>query len=119
MSAEKRFALESIDDITVLHMVDPRLYDTILVNEFEVELAGYVSAGAREIVVDFANVTQCSTAVINALITAQKQVKSAGGEIKLCQMKDMVRQAYRILKLDGSLFHIYEDIDGAVAAFRS
>ena len=39
------------------------------------------------------------------------------GRLKRCGMRETVRQAYRMLKLDGTLFDIHDDVDGAKQAF--
>ncbi len=37
--------------------------------------------------------------------------------MKLCSMNDMIREAYRMLNLDGTVFMIYDTLDEALDAF--
>ena len=88
-------------------------------HEFEEELLAIIDARKpKQMVIDFTGVTQCSTAVINSLLTARKAVIKEGGELRLCGMKDTVRAAYRILNLEGRIFVILETRDEALGSFK-
>ncbi len=41
-----------------------------------------------------------------------------GGVVRLCSMHNQVRQAFRVLRLDGTLFEIYESLPEALSAFE-
>ena len=56
------------------------------------------------VLVDFDAVTHCSTAVINGLLRAKRRLLSYGGQLGLCHMRSTVREAYRVLNLDGTVF---------------
>ena len=68
-------------------------------------------------IIDFSHVEHCSTSVINGLLRAKKRISSHGGQLKLCGMSEPIRDAYRMLNLDGTVFMIYDNIDDTVAAF--
>ena len=71
----------------------------------------------KKLLINFDGVTHCSTAVINGLLRAKKRVVSEGGQIKLCGMVKPVREAYKMLNLDGTVFEIHDDRGGAIGAF--
>ena len=51
----------------------------------------------KELVVSFKGVLCCSTAVINGLLRAKKQLLVSDGSLRLCGMSDVIREAYRML----------------------
>jgi anti-anti-sigma regulatory factor len=62
-------------------------------------------------------VAHCSTSVINGLLRAKKKLLAGGGRIKLCQLHPLIREAYRLLNLDGTVFHIHDSEAEALTAF--
>ncbi len=118
MTVSKRLDVQELDDVLVLHLRDPRLADAIMVEELESQLLAIVSTYApTKVVVNFAGVGFCSTSVINGLLRTKKRLKATGGELRLCGMKDVIREAYRILNLDGTVFTICDDVASAIRSF--
>jgi len=48
---------------------------------------------------------------------AKKRLASEGAQLKLCGMNESVRQAFQMLKLDGTIFDIRTSRASAVNAF--
>ena len=118
MADYKRFDVQSEGDVLILHMADPRLFETLLVNELEDELLNIIDQRQpTKVIVNFARVTHCSTSVINGLLRGKKRLTRIDGALKLCGMRDTVREAYRILNLDGTVFEIYDDVAAALRTF--
>ena len=118
MSDEKHFRMERQEGVTVLQLLDLRLLDTLVVSEFQEELIRHLNEQKpKRVVVDFAAVSHCSTAVINGLLRAKKRLMEWGGDLRLCHMQPAVREAYQLLNLDGTVFHIYETQDDAFDSF--
>jgi len=118
MSDYKRFDVQNEGDVLILNMADPRLFETLLVNELEDELLSIIDQRQpMKVVVNFERVTHCSTSVINGLLRVKKRLTRTGGSLKLCGMRDTVREAYRILNLDGTVFQIYDDLSPALKSF--
>jgi anti-anti-sigma factor len=118
MTDYKRFDIQTEGDVLVLHMADPRLFETLLVNELEDELLSIIDQRQpTKVIVNFERVTHCSTSVINGLLRGKKRLTRTGGSLKLCGMRDTVREAYRILNLDGTVFEIYDDVNAALKSF--
>jgi anti-anti-sigma regulatory factor len=104
--------------VAVLQLLDPRLFDTLMVSELQDELVAYLEKEKpAKVLVDFDSVTHCSTAVINGLLRAKKRLMEWGGELKFCNMDDTIREAYRLLNLDGTVFHIYDSKSDAMSDF--
>ena len=118
MAEYKRFEVEVDGDVNIVRLSDPRLHEMILITELHDELLGYIEEQQpRKLLVDFALVTQCSSAVINSMLLARKRLMKNNSTIRLCSMHKQVREAFRILRLDGTLFAIYESLPEALRAF--
>lgn len=118
MSDQKHFEVQVQGDVCMIHLIDPKLFDTLIVTELQDELLEYIeSEQPQKLLVNFGGVTLCSTAVINGVLRAKKRLLDYGGRLKLCGMRDSVREAYRMLNLDGTVFEIYDHASDAINAF--
>ena len=105
-------------EVTVLRLKDPRLHEMILISELHDELLQYIEENQpQKLLVDFAMVTQCSSAVINSMLLARKRLMAYGAGMRLCSMHKQVREAFRVLRLDGTLFDIHESLPEGLEAF--
>jgi|CXWL01.1.fsa_nt_gi anti-anti-sigma regulatory factor len=106
------------DEVLVVELIDPKLFDTITVTQLQDELLRLVDAERpRKAIVDFGRVVHCSTAVINGLLRAKRRIIANGGELKLCGMTVGIRDAYKMLNLDGTVFQIHDTLADAALAF--
>lgn len=118
MATYRHFEVEIIDDVTVVRLVDPRLSDTMSVNELQDELLLLLDRDAtKKLLVNFQKVTHCSTSVINGLLRAKKKLMTRSGQVKLCNMHRLIREAFQLLNLDGTVFHIHDTEAESLAAF--
>ncbi len=118
MAEYKRFEVDMDGDVTIVRLNDPRLHEMILITELHDELMECLEQQQpRKLLVDFALVTQCSSAVINSMLLARKRLIKNNAQVRLCSMHKQVREAFRILRLDGTLFKIYESLPDALRAF--
>jgi anti-anti-sigma regulatory factor len=105
-------------DVLIIELIDPKLFDTTTVTQLQDELLRLVDAERpSKAVVDFARVVHCSTAVINGLLRAKRRIIANGGELKLCGMTVGIRDAYKMLNLDGTVFQIHDTLADAAIAF--
>jgi anti-anti-sigma factor len=118
MSDYEHFRIRNVDDVLIIELVDPKLFDVSIVMAWQEELLRLVD---RELptraIIDFSRVEHCSTSVINGLLSAKKRISRNGGVLKLCGMIETIRDAYRMLNLDGTVFQIYDTVDDALSAF--
>lgn len=118
MHSYQHFRVEPKGYVTVLELLNPRLADALLVTELQDELLDLIeSQHPTHLLIDFRHVVQCSTAVINGLLRTKKRLLVDGGQLKLCGMNPSIREAYRMLNLDGTVFQIYETADDALDAY--
>jgi anti-anti-sigma regulatory factor len=118
MSHYRHFRVEPKGYVTVLELLNPCLADTLVVTELQDELLDFIeSQNPTHLLIDFRNVAQCSTAVINGLLRSKKRLLVDGGQLKLCGMSPLIREAYQMLNLDGTVFQIYDTVDDALDAY--
>lgn len=114
----QHFNFHTNKDVKIIQLVDVRLFDTLVVNELQDELLELIEKHRpKKLLVNFDGVSHCSTAVINGLLRAKKRLMPLGGQLKLCKMHPTIREAYQLLNLDGTVFHIHDTEAEAVAAF--
>lgn len=117
MSNFRHFEIQQVGDISVLALRDPKLFDSLIVSELQDELFAFADdTKPSKVVINFANVSNCSTAVINSLLRLKKKLLPAGGKLRLCGMRETIREAYRMLNLDGTVFDI-RAVDDALTNF--
>lgn len=118
MARMHQLDMVKIRDVLVVRPVSRRLFDSQLILEFQAELLALLDEHQPlKMVVDFENVTQCSTSVINALLLAKKRLVTRGGDLRLCSLEPVLREAYQLLNLDGTVFQIYASEAEAIASF--
>ena len=118
MADYPHFALLRDDDVLTIQLIDPKLFDTATIAQLQEDLLDLVEREQpQRAVVDFSRVSHCSTAVINGLLRAKKRLQANGGQLKLSGMIDPIRDSYRMLNLDGTVFQLYNTLEDAIAAF--
>jgi anti-anti-sigma regulatory factor len=118
MADYAHFKVLDHDGVTIVELMDENLVDRLLINELQDELVAFVeNERPQKLLIDFHGVTRCSTEPINALLRARKRLAPYNGSLKLCGMSNDIRQAFRILRLDGTIFEIYDARPAALAQF--
>ena len=118
MADFQHFSVQPVDDVTVVQVLVPRLSDSLTVSEFQDELLAMIEADLpKKLVVSFKGVQHCSTAVINSLLRAKKCLVVEDARLRICGMSANMRDAYRMLNLDGTVFDIDDTLDESLAAF--
>lgn len=116
-SERKRIQVEREKAATVVSFVDRKILDETNIQEIGQELFNLVEEeGAANLVLNFNNVEYLSSAALGKLITLNKKVKSADGQLKLCAIKPQIFEVFVITKLN-KLFDIYETQTAALESF--
>lgn len=79
-------------------------------------VADRMADGDRKFVVDFDRTGYIDSAGLGALVSLAKEVREAGGELRLAGLGDDLRTLFELTKLD-TLFHIADDRSQALADF--
>jgi len=101
------------DGVTVLDVVPERTPE----EADAVRMGGALvnSGGAPRVVVDLSRLDVISSPLLAKLITLNRQMQRAGGELVLRGLRPFVRETFASTKLD-QLFHICDDEEAALAS---
>lgn len=117
-SSFEHFTVEYREQVVVVSLTDLDLLDRLITNELQDELVRFVETEKPTcLILDFQRVRRCSTEIINALLRARKRVTQSGGRMKLSNMRPEMREVFRLLNLDGTVFEIYNTISDAWKEF--
>ena len=104
------FTVEQNDDAMVVRFIDPRHFDTGRYVQLQEDLVDFVEdQKPRKLLLDLGRIDYCSTALINALLMAQKRVQAGSGMIKLFGLHGVLLEAVQHLKLIDTVFSVYSD----------
>lgn len=103
------------EDVSVVSLTKDEI--SMLENEtLKQEFFELIKAGAKKIVVNFSQVKFVSSVVLATLISILKEVKSAGGSMKLCSMDPKVKNVFILTELH-KIFEIYDTEEEALKKF--
>jgi anti-sigma B factor antagonist len=101
---KRRIEVEEIDDVSVVEFVDKRILDEQNIQLIGDQLFELVDdLGKKKLLLNFANVEYLSSAALGKLMTLNKKVKAAGGELRLANIKPEIKEVFSITKLDKML----------------
>jgi len=116
-SGTRRIDIETIGDVTIAKFLDKKILDETNIQIIGNQLFGLVDEdGRKSIILDFSNVEYLSSAALGKLITMDKKVKAASGELRLCSIRPEIFEVFAITKLN-KLFKIVEDQEQALTSF--
>ena len=119
VSAE-RFSMEfyyhSVDKDVLILTADGGL-DSSNAVQFVGELETLVQSGARKLVIDCTRLSFISSYGVGVLVRLHNKLASQGGIIKLAAVHSRIVKLLEIVNLT-QMFHIYDNVDDALAAFR-
>lgn len=110
--------LNSIDDISVVKIKDPKVMDPSRIEKLGGELMSLASDDRSEnVVINFVNVVFFSSAAINKLVVLEKRIRARGGQIRLSNLRPEVRDLFSYTNLD-SIFQIKDEQSEAIESLR-
>ncbi len=117
MAEYQRLTVNEVGDVSVVRFRDQKIIDNLNIQELGRELSSLVEVDKRgKLLLNFSAVEFLSSAALGKLITLDKKVKAAGGELKLCRIQPEIYEVFAITKLN-RLFEIKEDESDALASF--
>ena len=97
---------------------DPTSFDTLEV--LGADMTDVVdSHQSQHLVVSFSHVSIICSDSIGILLRVRQTITSRGGQMHLCCMSPNIRQVFKLLNLDGTLFKIFDSQEDAVANLKS
>jgi anti-sigma B factor antagonist len=118
MANTPRIQVQDVEGITVIRFQDHQLFDERTVRDVAEQVAAALPNDGRPIrvVLDFTNVTLISSSLLSKLILLQRRVDGTGGQLRLCEISQMLQQVFRTSNLD-RLFAIDRDQRASLGAF--
>ena len=98
---------------SVIVNLDGRLALGGPVDELRARWTEALAGGAKEIILNLANVTMVDSSGIGTMIRCHSAVTAAGGKLKIVGANNTVRQAFRITRLD-KVFEFHDTEESAL-----
>jgi anti-anti-sigma factor len=118
MPLYQHFQIERHGEVTELCLEDEQLSDSETYQELSRELAAFIEIEQpAKLLISFRSVSHCTSVAVNSLLNILKLMEQYSGQLRLCDMSEDVRETYRLLNLDGTLFEIHESRDEALQSF--
>lgn len=114
-TGQRRISVEQVGGgATVARFNDKKILDESNIQLIGDQLFSLVDDdGRNKIVLDFTNVDYLSSAALGKLITLDKKVKAAQGQLRLCCIHPDIYEVFEITRLN-KIFDIRADLDEAL-----
>ena len=89
-----------------------------LLEQLRARLAEAASSSSPRVVMDMSGTTLVNSAVLEALLYAQEDCRSRGGDLKLACLSDLLNDVFRVTGLDAR-FDIYPSVPAAIGSFAA
>jgi anti-sigma B factor antagonist len=106
---------KEMDDLTVLYIEG--YLDAHTAHQFEEALRKIIEEGRYKIVVNFSRLNYISSAGLGVFMGVIEEVRSNGGDIKMCCLSDKVFRVFDLLGFP-ALYDIVKTEDEAIQKFR-
>jgi anti-sigma B factor antagonist len=114
----RRIETDHVGDVAVVKFIDKRILDEQNIQLIGEQMFSLVDDdGIKKILLNFSNVEYLSSAALGKLITMNKKVRAARGQLKLCGIKPEIYEVFEITNLN-RVFMIYDDESSALEAFN-
>ncbi len=112
-----KLAIHRLADIYTVDLMESRIVDQLAIAGINEELKALAEkAGRAKIILNFANVTHVSSAMIGVVMTLHKQCKKGGGDLRIAALNDNIMTVFKLCKLD-KMMSIFPDSDKAMVKF--
>ena len=116
MSNKNRIDVADVGEVSVVQFKDRKILDESNSQEMGRELFELVEQKRTKILLNFMNVEFLSSAALGKLITLDKKLKAAKGQLKLSNIRPEIYEVFAITRLN-KLFDIHDDEADALATF--
>ncbi|QEF97205.1 Serine/threonine-protein kinase StkP [Stieleria maiorica] len=111
----EQFDLQEIDGAHVVHLHDASVLSTESLVQTKRELFAMVDkSDPKRLIVNFASVRFCSSETVGILIQLHSELKPRQTRLYLCGMRESIREVFRVLNLDGTVFEIRGTVTNAL-----
>ena len=116
MSNRNRIDVADVGEVSVVQFKDRKILDESNIQEMGRELFELVEMKREKVLLNFMNVEFLSSAALGKLITLDKKIKAAKGQLKLSNIRPEIYEVFAITRLN-KLFDIHDDEADALATF--
>ena len=102
--------------VAILEILDEKLWAPTALQDLARELTSVLEEGRTNILLDLARVEYISSAALNRLINFHKRVQTAGGDLKLCNMRQSIEDVFVATRFN-QILEIHKTATDALAAF--
>lgn len=108
------FHIETAGDVVVVAVAGQLVVGNR--QAFKQSVLDEVERGARRILVDFSETGYVDSSGLGALVSLNKRLREAGGELRLAALNEDMRTLFELTRLD-TLFRLYASRAEALAQF--
>jgi anti-anti-sigma factor len=114
----KFFRSKKVEGVTEIILGTADFVSRPIISLAQQEITTYVDQyKPKRLVINFTNVSHISSEFITAMLRIQDHVRGHGGQMKLTHLNDNVYAPFKLTKLAGRVFMIYETTPEAIDAF--
>ena len=118
MTNQSRIKVSEQDGVSIVRFVDKKIVDSGSIEQLGDELNALVLEDKRSnLLLNFEGVDFLSSAALNKLISLNGHAKKISGRIKISNLREEIREVFKISKLD-RWFDIRTTQEDALAAFK-
>jgi len=115
--ASSHIRVVDVDGVKRVEFEDRKILDELSINEILTELVALVEAGdGIKLLLNFESVEHLSSAALGMLITLNKRVGEAGGQLRLSNISPQIFEVFKITRLN-KLFEIHDTAEAAMSSF--
>jgi anti-sigma B factor antagonist len=97
----RHFEVEDVGDVTVVRFMDRKILDEPTMQAVREPLFQLVDQlGRRKVLIDFRHVEYLSSAFLGTLITLNKKIHEAGGQLALSNLDPQLQEVFQLTRLD-------------------
>jgi anti-anti-sigma regulatory factor len=112
------FDADQQGDIALLRIREEEILSSQKCAAVKAELVGYIqSEQPTRVVISFRAVKRFSSEGINICFQTKSVLDAMNGQLRLCEMGSPLREAFKALNLDGTVFEIHDDLGTALNSF--
>lgn len=111
----KQFDSQEIEGSHVIHLHDESVHTMESLAQTKREIFAMVEQyNPKKLIINFAPVRFCSSETIGILIQLNTELKPRDTQLYLCGMRESIREVFRVLNLDGTVFEIRGTVTNAL-----
>tara|TARA_R110002111_G_scaffold146808_1_gene213581 strand:+ start:38 stop:406 length:369 start_codon:yes stop_codon:yes gene_type:complete len=120
MAIFKNIRASASEGVPVVFLTSTKYIDRELIQQTQQELITFIqSSKPTRLVINFKDVEAISSEFITTMLRCSDYAQSENGELRLCNMSPMVRMAFQVTNLDGTLLHIMDSTPKAILSFKN